>query len=125
MTTKIKVAPQNSLLVVLDKGSVGETPQSMGGKLVASTPSCIVVRTLSAADGETSVTLTDGEDEPHRVPGLQKVFSGALETPSKCVNVCTVVLDPVLTMPLHKTKSNAEIWANSDTEPSELCILIA
>jgi hypothetical protein len=123
MIKETKIAPQNSLLLIMSNGG-GEIPLSMANKLVVATPSCIAVGTLSQIDGETSVTLTDEPFQPEMVSGLQKVFSGILETPSKSVSVCTVVLDPILTLPLQKTKSTVEIWADSDAEPDELYIIV-
>ena len=123
MITKATLRPPNSLLFVMDIQS-GEIPETMGGKLVVSTPSCIVVATLTAADGETSVTLTN-EKSSVNDSGLRKVFSGVLATPKREVHVCTVLVQPILKLPVSGTQSNVEIWANSETEPDRLCVLVS
>ncbi|HTS16978.1 MAG TPA: hypothetical protein VMP11_05345 [Verrucomicrobiae bacterium] len=119
MTIVTEIAPPNSLLLVMDKDS-GEIPESMEGKLIVATPSCIAVGTLSAADGRTSVMLTDERVRIQGHPGLRRVFSGVLATPKKEVDLCTVLLQPVL-----NTQSNLEIWANDESEPDRLCVLVA
>ena len=123
MIEKAQIAPRNSLLLVMDRDS-GEIPDSMDGRLVVATPSCIAVGTLSEADGETSVVLTDEKALAHSDSGFRKVFSGVLETPKKEVHVCTVLLQPVVKLPVLNTQSNVEIWANSETEPNKLCVLV-
>jgi hypothetical protein len=123
MTVRIKIAAPNSLLLVMDKDSA-EIPKSINGQLVIATPSCIAVGTLSGADGETAVTLSDDQSPIKGVENLKKVFSGTLATPGNVVHVCTVHLEPILTLPAQNERSRIEIWANSDTEPDTLCILI-
>jgi hypothetical protein len=107
----------------MDRDS-GEIPESMDGKLVVSTPSCIAVGTLSEADGETSVMLTNENILAHAGSGLRRVFSGVLETPKKEVHVCTVLLQTVVKLPVSSTQSNVEIWADNEMEPSRLCVLV-
>ena len=123
MTTKTKISPQNSLLLVMDKDS-GEIPELMNGKLVVATHSCIAVGTLSEADGETSVTLTDDKSHVQEISSLQKTFAGVLATPNKRVDLCTVLLQPVLTLSVSNTESHIEIWVNNETEPDKLCVLV-
>jgi hypothetical protein len=120
MTVKTKIAVQNCLLFVMDKDS-GEVPESMDG-LVAATPSCIAVGTLSGADGKTSVTLSD--DRLQGTENLKKVYSGILETPKNIVQICTVLDEAILTLRVPNHRSAVEIWANSENEPDELCVLI-
>jgi hypothetical protein len=123
MTARTRIAPQNSLLLVMDKNN-GEIPESMNGKPVIATTSCIAVGTLSEADGETSVTITNEGSQPRGIPGLRRIFVGKIATPGQLVSVCTVLLQPVLELPVQNTRSDVEIWASSETEPNELCILI-
>ncbi len=111
MITETNIAPQNSLLLVMDRDS-GVVPQSMGGKLVAATPSCVAVGTLSAADGETWVLLTDEKDRTREIPGLRMVYSGVLATPQSEVHVCTVLNRTVLKLDVPDIQSNVEIWVN-------------
>jgi hypothetical protein len=121
MTASLR--PPNSLLFVMDIRT-GEVPETMDGRLVVSTPSCIVIGTLMAADGETSVTLTDDKASVIEGSGLQRVFSGVLATPKKEVHVCTVLLQPVAKISVSSTQSNVEVWANSEVEPNRVCVLV-
>ena len=125
MTTEIKIAPKNSLLFVMDKDyGESEIPESMDGKRIVATRSCIVVGTLCEVDGETYVMLTDNKISVQEISGLQKVFSGILATPQKEVNLYTVHLEPILTLSVSNTESHVEIWANHKTEPDKLCVLV-
>lgn len=123
MITTATLRPPNSLLFVMDIQN-GEIPETMDGKQVVSTPSCIVIATLMAADGETSVTLTDEKASVIEGSGLRKVFGGVLATPKKEVHVCTVPLQAVVKLSVPSTQSNVEIWANSEIEPSRVCVLV-
>jgi len=120
MIIEIKIAPENSVLLIMDP-DYAEIPKSMGGNLVASTSSCIAVRTLSAQDGETSVMLTD---EIGRVDGLHSVFTGTLVTPGKEVNVSTVLLRIIAKMRVSEIQNRVEIWVNNENAPSEICVLV-
>lgn len=117
MTTEARIAPKNSLLLVMDRDS-GKIPDSMDGKLVVSTPSCIAVGTLSEVDGETSVVLTNETAVAYSRSGLHKIFSGFLATPSKEAHICTVLLHTVAKLSVLSAESSVEIWAENGNEPS-------
>jgi hypothetical protein len=51
------------VIFIMDQ-SVGEVPKAMNKALVAATPSCIAVGTLSEHDGETLISLSDGAPPP-------------------------------------------------------------
>jgi hypothetical protein len=123
MMTSAAIHPPNALLFVMDL-KTGEIPETMGGQFIVSTPSSIVVATLAAVDGDTVVMLTDERARVREVPGLRRVFSGVLQTPRKELCVCTVLLEPVVKLPVSSTQSKVEIWANRDREPSALCVLV-
>jgi hypothetical protein len=123
MTVEISIVPKNSLLFVMCKDS-GEIPESMEGKLVVATPSCIAVGTRCEVDGQTSIMLTDEITRVQRIPGLLKVFSGVLATPKKELDICTVLLEPALKCSVLNTQSNVEIWANDEREPDMICVFV-
>jgi hypothetical protein len=102
----------------------GEIPESMDGKLVVASSSCVAVGTLCAVDGETLAILTDEKIHLQRISGLRRVFSGILATPKKHVDVCTVLLEPILKLSVQNAESKVEIWANSEIEPDTLCVLV-
>lgn len=123
MTIEAKIAPPNSLLLVMGEAS-GEMPDSMNGQLIVVTSSCIAIGTLCEVDGETSVTLSDDRLRIQGIENLKRVFSGILATPRNFVEVCTVLLEPILTLPVRNDRSGVEIWANSKMEPDRLYVLI-
>ena len=47
-----------------------------------------------------------------------------LETPKNEVHVCTVPLQSVLKLSVPFTQSNVEIWANDESEPDKICIIV-
>ena len=122
MTIETKIAPKNSLLLVMDKDS-GEIPKSMGDKIFAATPSCIAIGTLCEIDGQTLVVLTDEDVPIHQSSGMFKVYDGKLETPNKEVHLCTVHLDVLLKLPVKNVVCNIVILVNSESEPDKIFIL--
>jgi hypothetical protein len=123
MIVEAKIAPKNSLLLVMDKDS-GEIPESMGGKLVVSTHSCVAIGTRSETDGQTLVTLTDENIRAWEDPNLELVFSGTLATPNKEVYICTVLLETILRLSVPNTETGLEVWANHEIEPTRLCVSV-
>jgi hypothetical protein len=122
MTTQLRIAPPNSLLLIMDRDS-GEIPESMQGRLVVSTPSCIAVGTRSAADGETSIVLTDEQNNSCVEQGLRRVFGGTLETPKREVHICSVLLECLATLSVSSTRSAVEVWTDHDSEPGRICVI--
>ena len=113
------IAPPNSLLLIMDR-SAGEVPETLAGHLVAATGTCIAIGTLSEHDGTTRVTLDgDANPAPHDTP----VFDGLLETPGLELAVCTVLDDVVLAATVPTQRTWVRVWANDQTEPSEIRIL--
>lgn len=121
MKRRIRLAPKNSLILVMDQ-SVGEVPESMSNALVAATPSCIAVGTLSEYDGETQVSLSD-ESSPDKL-GLSLVFDGVLETPTRKLSVCSVLDETLVTLDVPTEASRVQIWANDDKEPNEIDVVV-
>jgi hypothetical protein len=121
MTLKASVAPRNSVLLIMVKGT-NDIPESMGGKLVVATGSCVAVGTLSEADGETFIILTNEEPPAREISGLARVFKDVLATPTKVVEVRTILLKAVLALPVPNSQTSVEIWTNSNTEPDKILI---
>ena len=117
------LAPQNSLIVVLDPAT-GDIPKSMDNHLVASTPSCIAIGTLSAADGATTVVLTNAASSIGADPAMKRVFEGFIDTPRMEVSVCTVTLETLLSLQVPKERTAIEVWVNHESEPSRIAILV-
>jgi hypothetical protein len=114
-----EIAPPNSLILVMDRAG-GEIPDSMAGSLVASTPTCIAVGTLSEHDGTTRVSL-DKTSVPQS--GCTLVFDGVLYTPSRELVVCSVLDEIILNCAVAAERTRIQVWANDRVEPSEIFIL--
>lgn len=112
------IAPPSSLLLIMDR-SVGQLPESMAGRLVAFTPTCVAIGTLSSDDGSTRVTLSDGGGPPAHGA---LVFDGVLETPGLTLAVCSVLDEVVLALAAATVRTRVRIWANHESEPSEIDI---
>jgi len=122
--TTISLAARNS--VVLITGTEGaRIPDSLGGKLVVATSSCIAVGTRNEADGKTSITLTDETCAAFgcQERGLQRVFSGVLETPERELVVRTVLLQTAAKLPVLKDLTRIEVFTNDESEPDNICIV--
>jgi hypothetical protein len=116
-----EVAPPNSVLLIMDR-SVGQIPESMSRGLVAATPTCIAIGTLSEHDGATRVTL-DGDFEPEAQGN--PVFDGVLDTPSRKLAVCSVFDDVVLEVVVATERTRVRIWVNDQVEPSAVSIVVS
>ena len=123
MKTQTSLAPKNSLILILDPVT-GIIPQSMACQLVASTPSCIAIGTMSASDGETVVVLTDERQCVISDPAMQQVFEGTIATPRMKVAVCTVDMEQILSSQVPTGLLSVEVWVNHKQEPSRVCVLI-
>jgi hypothetical protein len=110
------IAPPSSLLLIMDR-SAGRLPESMAGRLVAFTRTCVAVGTRSADDGTTCVTL-DNISGP--LPHHELVFDGALDTPSRKLAVCSVLDEVVLEIEVATERVRVMVWANDRTEPTEV-----
>jgi len=115
------LSPINSVILLLDPVT-GMIPDSMGGGLVSSTPSCVAIGTLSAADGTTAIVLSDEEEPVGCDPTMQLVFEGELETPTLKLAVCTVDLQEVLALRVDRTQTVVQVWVNDPSEPDQICV---
>jgi len=112
------IAPPNSVLLIMDR-SVGQIPDGMAGALVASTPTCVAIGTLSEHDGTTHVTLDDASGSSNSTP----TFDGVLDTPGRRLAVCSVLDEVVLEIAVATERTRIRIWANDQAEPNEIQIL--
>jgi hypothetical protein len=120
MKKEARIAPRNSLILVMDK-TVGEVPKSMNKALVAATPSCVAVGTLSEYDGETLISLSDGALPSSAA--LSLVFEGVLKTPARELSLCSVLDETILTLDVPTDNTRVQIWANADAEPDEVHVV--
>jgi hypothetical protein len=121
MRQTVTVAPSNSLILVMDR-AVGVIPETMARGLVAATPTCVAVGTLSEHDGETSISLSD-EGTAFGFVASQK-FDGVLKTPSKILSVCSVLDEVLLEMSVVSDETRVQVWANDAAEPDRIAIVV-
>ena len=121
MVQTIRIAPSNSLILVMDH-TVGEIPGTMAGGLVAATPTCIAIGTLSEPDGVTSISLSD-EGTPSGL-GANPKFVGVLKTPSKTLSICSVLNEVLLETHVQSDETRVQVWANHETEPDCIAIVV-
>ena len=121
MKIDARLAPPNSLVLIMDR-SIGEVPESMNGALIAATPSCVAVGTLSEHDGETSITVSDEKPDPGL--GLSIVFDGDLSTPARNLAVCSVDDVPVIKTTVSSSNARVQVWANHNSEPDSIYVFV-
>jgi hypothetical protein len=121
MIQTIRIAPRNSLLLIMDP-AVGEIPESMDGGLVAVTSSCVAVGTRSEVDGETLISLSDEASQAET--SLFCVFHSHLDTPTRRIAVCSVSNEALLHAGVAGSRTALQIWVNHQSEPDEIRVLI-
>lgn len=89
--------------------------------MITATPSCLSIGTLCSIDGDTTVTLSDNENDIGS--NLINVYDGVLMTPNKLLSVCTVQDEPVLELRVQDSRTRVQVWANDSSEPNEITIL--
>lgn len=114
----LKLAPPNSLVLVMDSGA-RDLPKSMDGSLVSATPSAVAIGCRAEVDGETEVRL--GRDEEVDM-GSSPVFVGQLETPTGIVSVRSVLDEEVLSLRVGRERVTLRVWADDPVEPSVVSI---
>lgn len=121
MRRELKIAPKNSLVLIMDR-TVGVVPDTLGGKLFAATSSCLALGTRSEHDGETSITLSD-EGAP---PGLgdAPALDGMFGTPSRVLSICSILDDVYLEMDVPTETTRVQVWANHPTEPDVIAVVV-
>ena len=115
----ITVSPPNSIIFLYDQSNPSiEVPVYISGEVVAANITCISVGTLSAADGETTITLTDD------VQGIEDIgmltFDGLLQLPGSELSVCSSHNEKLLTMQLPAFEARIRIFVNDDREPDNI-----
>lgn len=112
--------PAYSVILLMDR-SVAIIPESMKSQLLAMTPSCIAVGTLSEHDGETHISLSD--DILPALPMQKAVCDSVVETPSKVLSICTVLDEVLLEIRVPQKVTRLRIWVNSSSEPDRIVVV--
>lgn len=120
--TSIEVQPSNSLLLVMDPDH-GVIPESMGGRLVAVTESCLAVGTLSEADGPTHVDVVDATDFQGVEDGSWLAWEGMLATVSGRLAVMDVLGDVLADRQVGPSAA-VRLIVNDDREPDRISVVV-
>ena len=107
-----------SLVFLLDPKS-GTIPQSMDGLLIASTESCVAIGCRAEVDGSTKVTIGDIDLVN---PGYEPAFDGEIETPSKALEIQSVLGTKLLNALVQGERTRVAIWVNDSREPDEIIV---
>jgi hypothetical protein len=118
MTTSMRIAPPNSVVLIEDSGG-GEIPASMNQSLIAATDSCIAIGCRAEDDADTEITLgpCDKVDT-----GERPAFEGALQTPNRKLVARTVYGVTLLEMPVPTTETRLRVWVNDPSEPDRIAV---
>jgi hypothetical protein len=119
--TSIMVSPPHPVLLIMDPGNdAAVIPESMDGKPVAATSSCVAVGTQASVDGETAVSLVFGSYDP---PGeLSCVFDGSVLTPQRKLAVLTSELKPVIERNVGQSEVRISIWVDDLENPAQVIV---
>ena len=118
MVTTAKVSAPYALVLVMDSTG-GDIPGSMGHALIASTPSCIAIGCRSEQDGAVELTLSVASEVCLADP---PVFSGFLETPSRRVEISTVLGDTILGAISDRQRTLVQVWVDDPREPGRIIV---
>lgn len=122
MRLTVTAALPNAVVFVMDD-EFGELPESMGGRRVASTPSCVVVGTLHEQFGNTELVLADHIDEVDQT-NTHILFDGQIECPSGEISLVSALDEKLLSMPLNGTSVRVRVFVNDDIEPDKVAIVL-
>jgi len=119
----VTLTPPNAILFVFDPSNQNVTvPDYVNAQLIAANATCISVGTQAPVDGDTVVSLC--EPETYR-KGLEKVFDGRIETPSRRVAVVTSEFQQVLEMSVSSTITDVAVWADDLRSPGRLVVEVS
>lgn len=114
------VAIPNGVLLVMDQKST-QVPASMGTDTVTRTASCVALKTVPGAEGETTVTVTDEEIPPH---DHVCVFRDSLKLGSSRLVVATSENMILFEFAMPSRSASISIWANDESEPSSIYVIV-
>ncbi|MFM8580760.1 MAG: hypothetical protein ACKOFW_04565 [Planctomycetaceae bacterium] len=121
MKSKISTSIPNSVLLIMDL-VIGVIPETLAEELVAVTPSCIAIGTVSESDGEVEIELTD--ETPIFDGSMQRVVETRLQTPSREVSVYSIHWDKLLTINVKHEIAGVQVWVNHLTEPDRIVVVV-
>ena len=122
MKKEIKIAPPNSLVLLMDYEN-GEIPESFNGDLISSTSSCVAIGTLPEIDGLTYIKLSDD------IPCLESkkmtlIFDDTIHMSGTELSLCTSENQVLISLKVRSGKNKVEIYVNDSLVPDKIFIFI-
>lgn len=117
-TVTVRLAPPNSLILILDPQGA-EIPATMSGGLISSTDTCIAVGCMSEDDGETELTLGEAKAVD---PGYASALEKRISTPSRKLSVKSVLGVTLLETQVSSPSVMVQVWVNDAREPDKVMI---
>ena len=108
--------------VVLIGDPLGNPPESMNGRLVAETSSCVAVGTLSEADGATTIRVGSVVDAVDTA--LELVFDGTIEASSGRLAVSSVSGENYIERRVAAGEVRLRILVNDPREPDQIRVVV-
>lgn len=118
MTTIVECAPPNSVILLMDH-KTGVIPESFGGHLVASMPTCLAIGTLSEYDGSTRIEFLDSSAP---IPSGILIFAGTIYVPSCKLSLCTVLNEELFQRQTLSSDFAIKVWVNDSSEPDKIYV---
>ncbi|MDB6013971.1 MAG: hypothetical protein JWL65_6221 [Gammaproteobacteria bacterium] len=118
MADSKRLAPPYSVVVISDSGG-GKVLDAMRGQLIVATNSCVAVGCLSEVDGETEFVLGVSSEVN---PGEPPTFEGKLGTPSRRLEISSVLGDLILVTTVPQYETLVRIWVNDPKEPDRVIV---
>jgi hypothetical protein len=101
--------PVPNALLLLMGSDRGEVPQSMDGKDINATSSCVAIGVAPPVDADTLVILTNEISEKLGKPD----FDGSIPTPSKRISLFSVEHTELLGMNVSSDRVNVQVYVPS------------
>jgi hypothetical protein len=120
LTQLVRIAPSNSLILVLDP-ETGALPDSLEGNSIAACPWGLAIGTLNEFDGETTVSLASAAELPDD-QGLLRRWRGVVFTSGR-IGVLNVH-NEVLLETVSGEAQTVEVWTNDLNEPDIIWVIV-
>jgi hypothetical protein len=118
MAISQKLAPPYSIVLISDPAG-GKVPYGVRGQLIVATNSSVAVGCLSEVDGETEFVLGASSEVN---PGEPPTFEGKISTPSRRLEISSMLGDSILTTPVPQYETMVRIWVNDPKEPDRVIV---
>lgn len=120
MIAETRIRPAGSVLAITGD-EYAEMPEvTAGSSRLWANEWCVFVGTLTDADGETHLQISDDEF----MTDLPLVFDGFIAAPSGRVSVSDAHLTEFGAVPVSVPNARVRVWTNHPSEPTEVLVAI-